>query len=455
MQMPALKMTAQTNNRLREIGAFAFPVFLEQFSIAFMSVMSTVFVASAGTAAVSGVSLIESMNYLIQQPFLGLEIGAVVVIAQYCGRGDFESASKASIQAMITSFGVAMVLCVVLFTFPDLAVSPLLGKADKEVYEAGRLYFRFTVLSFPLLAIYSIAAASLRGSGSPRLSLIGVVITNASFILIGFILVKGFDKGITGVGTALIFARLLGASVGIFLLVKGKSNIIIRKWIPEKINWNIQKMILTLGIPAMIENMVFQGGRLITQTYTVALGTAAMATNALSNSIAGFYNIPGNTASVTAVPIIGKYLGMRNKNEAKASSKMILILSILSLTILSVILIVLAGPVAGLFTSDKYIADSVIYVTRWNLIVSPFVWTTSFVTPAILRASGDIRFTTIVSVSSMLLFRVTLGYLFAFVLGWGVIGIWAGMFADWTVRSILFGGRYLKGRWTERVVIKD
>lgn len=448
-----MKFALRISGDLKEIGTFALPVFLEQFSMAFMSVMSTILVASAGTAAVSGVNLVESMNFLIQQPFLGLEIGAVVVIAQYCGRGDTGSASKASIQAMLTSVGVALLLCIVLFTYPDLVLQPLLGKAQAEVYDAGRLYFRFTCLSYPLYAVYSISTASIRGSGNPKLSLIGVVLTNVTFIILGLILVKGFRTGIAGVGSALIIARFIGASTGILLIKNSKSKIIINSWFPKKIDWKIQKMILTLGIPAMIENMVFQGGRLVTQTYTVGLGTAAMATNALSNSIAGFYNVPGNTTSVTAVPIVGKYLGMRNKEMAKNTSRIILILSVLAMTFLSVVLLLFARPVASLFTDDPLIAKGVIHIMRWNLVISPLIWTASFVTPAILRASGDIRYTTIVSITSMLLFRVTLGYLFAFTFGYGVIGIWFGMFADWTVRGILFGIRYAKGKWASRELI--
>jgi len=127
----------------------------------------------------------------------------------------------------------------------------------------------------------------------------------------------------------------------------------------------------------------------------------------------------------------------------------------MALTLLSMILFAIARPIAGLFTGDKEIIDGIVIVTRSNLIVTPLFWTMSFVAPAILRASGDMKFTTTVSICSMILFRMTIGYFLAITMGFGVIGIWAGMYVDWLVRGTFFGIRYFRGKWTERVVIRE
>ncbi len=440
---------------LREIGAFALPVFIEQAAISMSSLISTMLVSSIGPEAVAGVSLVESLNFLIQQIFLSLEIGATVVIAQYCGRKDMRSASEASVQAMLTSLGIAMLISMILLIFPDFVLGIVLRGAERGVLEAAKTYFLCTVISFPLLSIYVITAASLRGSGSPGLSVISVIVTNGSLVVLGLLFIRILGFGVLGIGIALILARLLGALAGLFLLrVKGGA-LTIERWIPRKIDWNIQRSILFIGIPSCIENLIFQTGRLITQTYTIPLGTSAIAVNALSNSICGFYNIPGNTAASIAIPIVGKYLGMRNRKEAWNSSRMILLLSTLSFVLLSGILYILAVPVAGLFTRDRELIDGIVYISRSNFIVTPILWTMSFVAPAVLRASGDVKFTTASAILSMIFFRMTIGYLLAIVLGFGVIGIWTGMYADWMVRGILFGIRYYRRKWTERTFIRE
>jgi Na+-driven multidrug efflux pump len=97
-----------------EIGSFALPIFVEQVCIASTAVVSAFLVSHISSAAIAGVSLVEAINLLIQQVFLSLEIGATVVVAQYCGRSDSKSAGEASIQAMLTSRVIGAVTGLVL-----------------------------------------------------------------------------------------------------------------------------------------------------------------------------------------------------------------------------------------------------------------------------------------------------------------------------------------------------
>lgn len=442
-------------DNIGEIGSFALPIFVEQAAIASMSIISTMMVSQISSAAISGVSLVEALNVLIQQIFMSLEIGATVVVAQFCGRKDYKSASNAGVQAMLTSVSLALLLSVAMLSFPNFILNLIFGNSEMSVFLAGRTYFMFAVVSFPFLSIYAITTASIRGSGNPKLSLVGVIVTNVSFVLLGLLFIKGFDMGVAGAGLALVISRFFGAVTGLILLKRGNSVLIIEKWIPKKIEWKIQKAILLIGIPSCIENIIFLAGRLTTQTYAVSLGTQAMAVNALSNSICTFYNIPGNTASAMSIPIVGKYIGMRNRQNAKDTSKIILLLSIVIFTFLSIVFFIFAKPIAGLFTSDFDIIKEIAFIVRTNFIVTPVVWTLSFVVPSILRASGDMKYTTTVSIASMVLFRMTIGYLLAITLGLGVIGIWIGMYVDWLVRGTLFSIRYIKGKWTDRVILED
>lgn len=450
-----MKQIFKFKENIGEIGLFALPVFIEQVSISCMSIIFTIMVSHVSTAAVSGFSLVESLNILIQQVFMSLEIGATVVIAQYCGRNDHKSASEACIQAMLTSVTIAAILCVILLIFPNQILGLIFGNADAEVFRAGRTYFTYAVLSFPFLSVYAITTASIRGSGNPKLSLVNVVITNVAFAGFGLIFINVFKMGIAGAGMSILISRFIGAVTGLILLKKGNSVLTIERWIPKKIQWHIQKSILLIGIPSCIENVIFLSGKLTTQTFIVKLGTKALATNAMVSSLAGFYNIPGSTAAAITIPIVGKYIGMKNKQNAKDSSRIILLLSILSLAALSILLSIFTKPIAGLFTADSFIIKEMVFISRTNFAVSPLIWTISFVLPAVLRASGDMNYTAVVSIASMFLFRMTIGYIFAITLGFGVIGIWIGMYIDWLVRGILFGIRYLKGHWTDRIILQE
>ncbi len=450
-----MKRLYNFNENIGEIGSFALPIFVEHLTIASMSIISAMLVSRISPAAIAGVSLVEALNQLIQQIFLSLEIGATVVVAQYCGRKDSKSAGEAVVQAMLTSVCIALLLSIVMLIFPNAVLHLVFGAAEAAVYESGRTYFTFAVLSFPFLSVYAISIGSIRGSGNPKRSLIGVVINHGTFILLGLLFVKGFKMGVEGAGLALLLSRIVGAITGIILLKTGDTILCIKRWIPEKIQWHIQRSILLIGIPACIENLIFLAGRLITQTYIVPLGTNAMAVNALLNSLASFYIIPGSTAATMSIPIVGKYLGMKDRRNAIDTSRIILLLSITAMTVVSILFFIFIRPIDGLFTTDGVIIKEMIQVEKIQFLVAPIFWPLAFVTPSILRASGDVKYTTAVSIASMILFRLTIGYILAIVLHFGVIGIWLGMYSDWVVRSILFVSRYLKGKWADRNLIRE
>ena len=81
------------------------------------------------------------------------------------------------------------------------------------------------------------------------------------------------------------------------------------------------------------------------------------------------------------------------------------------------------------------------------------IWPIAFTLPNTLRASNDAKFTMIVSVASMWIFRIGFGILMGSVFNMGVIGVWIAMFIDWFVRSIFFVIRYRKGKWTQVKII--
>lgn len=87
------------------------------------------------------------------------------------------------------------------------------------------------------------------------------------------------------------------------------------------------------------------------------------------------------------------------------------------------------------------------------MIMGSLLWSPSFALPNFLRAAGDAKYTMAVSMFSMWLFRVAVSYYLAIGLGWGVYGVWIGMYIDWICRSLLFTQRFLRGKWRTKTLI--
>ena len=92
-------------------------------------------------------------------------------------------------------------------------------------------------------------------------------------------------------------------------------------------------------------------------------------------------------------------------------------------------------------------------VLRWCAVFTATVWPLSFTLPNALRAAGDAKFTMVVSMLSMWIFRIGFSYLLAQFMDWGLLGVWVAMFIDWIVRALVFLIRFLRGRWKAKRVI--
>jgi len=207
-------------------------------------------------------------------------------------------------------------------------------------------------------------------------------------------------------------------------------------------------LVVTLNI--LSKNVLFQMGKLFTQTFSVRYGTAAVAANGVVNNLFSLLIVPGGAATNAAPAVIGRYCGMGDKKKAKEKGMQFLVLALIVIMLCSLLMYVLLDPLAGYYAKDRdEIKPMIKSVAITLLIATPLLWPIGFVTPAILRASGDSKFTSFICVLAMILMRISLGYYLTQIVQIGIIGIWIAMYADWIFRAIFFMPRFISGKWLE------
>ena len=211
------------------------------------------------------------------------------------------------------------------------------------------------------------------------------------------------------------------------------------------------KKILRIGVPNGLENGMFQIGKLLVLGLVTPLGTSATAANAIANSVAGVVNVPGNAISLSLITVVGQCMGAGDSKQAVRYTRKLMIIVYLAMGSLSVLLFFFATPVVGLFGLTPGAAVMAIQVLRWCAVFDLIFWPMSFSLPNALRASGDAKFTMIVSMCSMWIFRIGFSYLLVPQIG--LLGVWVAMFIDWIVRAVVFLIRFLSGRWKTKTVI--
>jgi putative MATE family efflux protein len=447
----------------KDILGLTIPILTEQAFMTVMGMVNTIMAGRLGKEAVSAVGMVDSLNNIFIGFFSALAVGGTVVVAQYSGRGNGKKANEAAKQALYCGVMIAFVVTISIWVFKQPLIRLLFGSAEKSVINATYSYLGITLFTYPLIAILLVANGLLRGTGDTKTPAKITISMNALNVLFSYVLIYGINigglgikfsgLGIIGAALGIALARVVGAGMVLLALIRGSNNLKLRNVTKFKFERELLIPVVSIGIPASIESLLFSIGKLITQIYIVSLGTVAIASNSISGSIAGMINVPGAAFSIAATTIVGQRIGKGKAEDAQKSLMYLTYLSIGCLTLLGLLSIPFAPYLAELYNKDLGVIELSSKVIRMNGIFI-IAWSFSFILPAGLRGAGDVKYTMFTSIAGMWLFRITLGYVLSITFGIGLIGVWLAMYIDWIVRGTMYFLRVKGGKWKYKAVIK-
>lgn len=437
----------------RMICALLVPVVLEQLLNSIMGTADTMMVSNVGSAAISAVSLVDSINILVIQAFSALAAGGAIVCAQYIGQQNHKKANESARQVLfiITAISVAVSLLCLVFQRPLLRL--IFGSVEAEVMRNSRIYFFFTALSFPFIAAYDAAASIFRAQDNTRGPMLISMISNVLNIVGNAIMIWGFHLGVEGAALSTLVSRIFCAVVVLLQLRRDRQPIVVRDYYKIRPDWRMIRRILGLGIPSGVENSMFQLGKLAIQSTVSRLGTVAIAAQAMTNILENLNGIAAIGVGVGLMTIVGQCLGAGRKDEAIYYIRKLCVIAEVILICSCLLVFLLVRPITILGGMEAESAKMCIHMISWITVVKPLVWTMAFIPGYGLRAAGDVKFSMITSCVTMWSCRFCLCVLLIRVFGFGPMGVWIGMFADWTLRGIIFSLRFHSRKWLEHQVI--
>ena len=437
------------------ICSLLIPVVLEQLLNSIMGTADTMMVSNVGSAAISAVSLVDSINVLVIQAFSALAAGGAIVCAQYIGQRNKEKANESARQVLfiITAISVAVSLICLVLQKPLLRL--IFGSVEPAVMRASETYFFYTALSFPFIAAYDSAASIFRAQDNTKGPMIISMISNVMNIAGNAVMIWVFHMGVAGAALSTLISRIFCAVVVIIQLRKEKEGqeIVVRDYFEIRPDWSMIRRILGLGIPSGIENSMFQLGKLAIQSTVSTLGTAAIAAQAMTNILENLNGIAAIGVGVGLMTIVGQCLGAGRQDEAVYYIKKLCVIAEVIIIISCLGVFALTKPITILGGMEKESADMCFHMVMWITIVKPLVWIMAFIPGYGLRAAGDVKFSMIVSCCTMWACRFCLCVFLIRVMGFGPMGVWIGMFADWTLRGIIFTWRFHSRKWLQHKVI--
>lgn len=431
----------------RQLWKLIGPLLVEQLLVMLVGMVDTVMVSSAGEAAVSGVSIVNELNYLVITILSALAAGGAVVVSQYLGNNDKQNADLSASQLTMVSFVISMVLTMFDLIFYRQILQLLYGSVSPDVMEASATYFWITTLSFPFLGMYNCAAAMYRSMNETKVTMVISIIMNVTNIIGNYLGVFVFHLGVAGVAWPTLISRMLAAGILCSMSFHPENQVSLA-W-NDILNWrsDIIHRILTIAIPNSVENGLFQFGHVIMMIFISAYGTSQIAAYGITDNLSSLAIVASVAMTLAIVTVVGQCVGANDYVQASYYMKKMVKLSVVGSTINNLLVLLIMPFALTLYHLTPETAHIVTIVMYWDLFFNSFLQPVAFVLPCGLRAAGDARYTMIVGVCSMFAVRIVLGYLFGTVMQLYVLGIFFAMFFDWAVRILFFVLRYRSGKW--------
>lgn len=441
-----------TENRLfskKDLRKLIIPLILEQTLAITVGMADTMMISSAGEAAVSGVSLVDMFNNLIISVLAALATGGAVVTSQCIGAGRREEACRSARQLVFTEAAITIGISVLVLLFHRQILGLFFGQIEADVMQNAIIYLIISVFSFPFLAVYDSCAALYRSMGNAQITLKISLLMNVINVVGNAIGVYVLKLGVAGVAIPSLVSRGV-AGVVLFTLLHNPDNLVFLTRGKFKVDATIVKRILFIGIPSGIENGIFQLGRVLVVSIIAAFGTSQIAANGVANSLDSMGCIVGQAMSLAMITVIGRCVGAGEEGQVRYYTKKLLGETYFYTAVINSIILLLLPWILQIYGLGEETTRLSYILVMIHDGMAIFLWPASFVLPNMLRACNDVKYTMVVSIFSMITFRIGFSYVFGVHMGWMAVGVWAAMVIDWVFRVLCFVGRYLAGTWRKK-----
>ena len=433
----------------KQLGKLLLPLLVEQALRIFVGMADTVMVSSLGDAAISGVSLVDMVCNVLISLFAALATGGAVVASQLLGANRRGEACRVSNQLVLVVLGVSLAIMIPMMAFRAQIFGVLFGGVEQSVWNNAMIYLWITAMSYPFIAVYNAGAALYRSMSRSGMTMLVSVLVNIINVGGNALCIFGLGMGVEGVAIPTLLSRAAGALCMLLLLRNThlQVHLLHGQWKPDL---KMMKEILRIGVPSGVENSLFQLGRVLVVQVIAHFGTVQTAANAVANVMDTVGCLPGQTINLAIISVVGQCVGACDFGQARHYTKKLIAWAYLATICLNVPLLLSLNGILPVFDASAEALELARILIFIHNGMAMLMWPAAFTLPNALRAASDVRYTMVVALSSMALFRIVFSYILGIGLGWGAVGVWVAMIIDWMCRIVFYVARYRSGKWEEK-----
>lgn len=295
---------------LSRIILFAFPLICSGVLQLLFNAADIIVVGRfAGSHAMAAVGSTSSLISLLVNFFIGISVGANVLVARFCGGGDLRDARETVQTALVTAIAGGFVLIVV----GVLAAQPMLNlmATPEEVINQATLYMRLYFIGMPATMVYNFGAAILRAVGDTRRPLYFLLLSGAVNVVCNLFFVIVLHMGVAGVAIATVIAQFISAAL-ILQCLSNMDGVCHADLRHLHFHMDKFKRMMQIGLPAGLQSVIFNVSNVLIQSSINSFGAITVAGNTAASNIEGFVYTSMNALYQTSLSFTSQNLGAKN-----------------------------------------------------------------------------------------------------------------------------------------------
>jgi putative MATE family efflux protein len=427
------------------VWTLAWPSIITNLFYATSSIVAIKIVGNLGPDAIAAAVTGQRVTFILQAVLTGVLAGSTALIARNWGADDKLEAGIFITRTVQLVLLLSLISSALIWQFAEPLVKFFGLKGQALIL--SELYLRAISPFYVAFGCGLALITALRAVGDVKTPLIIGFIMNLFAIFFMLVFVNGWlgfpNYGVVGAAYGNGVSFIIGASL---LIVCWLSNQLPVKYF-SIFNLDIErvKQIFNVGLPAALEQIIFQIGITAFLILVAYYGTEAYAAYGIGVQILSFSFVIGFGFSIAGATLVGQHLGAKNKDQARRAGWGAMRLSIISMTFFGIIIILLAEPLARfMIDNDEVVRLTVIFI--WLLGSMQPLMAIEFSLGGALRGAGDTKTPLVITLTCLLFIRVFLAVIF-FLLDARIEIIFSTLVADYVVKGVLYVARFKSDKW--------
>ena len=452
MENKAIERNLTKGNVAIQLILFALPFMLSNLLQTLYNVADMLIVGNfVGTEGISGVNIGGQVTFILTNIVVGLSVGGTVVIAQYLGSGDRKSMNEA-IMTLITFLSIAAVVLTVVMMLLSDGILRLI-QTPQEAYGQAKSYLSITLLGTIFIFVYNAFAAILRGLGDSKRPLYFVFIACGINVILDLLLVGVFKMEAMGAALATIISQAISMFACIFYLKRSNLGFDF-KFNSFRIYKKSLLVLMQLGIPISIQNVIINFSFLVLTTIANGMGVSASAAVGIVGKYNGFAILPAVAVSNSVSAMVAQNMGAGMVERAKKTFHTGFLLSFSVSLFVFVITQLFPEQILSIFGKDpKMISDGVAYLRTFS--IDYLIVPAAFCLNGLITGSGHTIVSSVSGIMSSLGFRIPFAILLGVTLSKGMQGLGLAAPLASIGTTLIVYIYYISGKWKTSTVVSN